>query len=377
MMSYSLLNQQSTTAGSTGTFYNASQAVTASYIMADFNLFPQLRLIGGARFENTNLKVKGGVPLPPSLFPPEQYPNFAAGGSGLAKIQQLDLLPAVGATFNLMENVNFRFAWSQTLARPSFKEMGPVLTKDFTADEYFLGNPNLQLSKANNYDFRAEWFPRAGEVVAVSLFYKDLQKPMEQQAKFNQTAQVPYLQYENSPNGIIYGVEIEARKRLDQAASWLKDFSLYFNYSQIQSSVPLDPVVAQVLEDNGQPATDRPLQGQPTYIINAGLNYDNEEYRFYAGLYYNITGPLLYAVGSPENVGTADELYYPDIYEQPAPSLDFNLTQGVTENWRLTFRGKNLLNPFFNRTQTYNGTEYIYSSYARGWDVSLNASYSF
>jgi outer membrane receptor protein involved in Fe transport len=108
--------------------------------------------------------------------------------------------------------------------------MGPVLSKDFTSDEYFLGNPNLQLSKANNYDFRGEWFPRAGEVLAVSLFYKDLNKPMEQQAKFNQQALVPYLQYENSPNGTIYGVEIEARKRLDQVASWLKDFSLYFNW---------------------------------------------------------------------------------------------------------------------------------------------------
>jgi len=377
MMSYTLYNQQGTPDTATGTFYNASQAVTASYIMADFNLFPQLRIIGGTRFENTNLKVKGGVPLNPLLFPPEEYPQFKEGGSGLAKIQQLDLLPGVGATFNMADNVNLRFAWSQTLARPSFKEMGPVLTKDFTADEYFLGNPNLQLSKANNYDFRVEWFPRAGEVLAVSLFYKDLQKPMEQQAKFNQTLGVPFLQYENSPNGIIYGVEIEARKRLDQVSSWMKDFSLYFNYSQIQSSVPLDPVVAQVLEDNGQPANDRPLQGQPEYIINAGLNYDNEEYRFYAGLYFNVTGPLLYAVGSPSNVGTADELYYPDIYEQPAPSLDFNITQGVTENWKLTLRGKNLLNPFFNRTQTYNGIEYNYSSYARGWDVSLNAAYSF
>ena len=377
MMSYTLYNQQGTPDTATGTFYNASQAVTASYIMADFNLFPQLRIIGGTRFENTNLKVKGGVPLSPLLFPPDEYPQFKAGGSGLAKIQQLDLLPGVGATFNMADNVNLRFAWSQTLARPSFKEMGPVLTKDFTADEYFLGNPNLQLSKANNYDFRVEWFPRSGEVLAVSLFYKDLQKPMEQQAKFNQTLGVPFLQYANSPNGIIYGVEIEARKRLDQVSSWMKDFSLYFNYSQIQSSVPLDPIVAQVLEDNGQPATDRPLQGQPEYIINAGLNYDNEEYRFYAGLYFNVTGPLLYAVGSPSNVGTANEVYYPDIYEQPAPSLDFNITQGVTENWKLTLRAKNLLNPFFNRTQTYNGTEYTYSSYARGWDVSLNAAYSF
>jgi TonB-dependent receptor len=377
MMSYSLFNQQSTTSGATGTFYDASQAVTASYLMADFNLFPQLRLVGGTRFENTDLKVKGGVPLPPSLFPPQQYPNFAAGGNGLAKIQQLDLLPAVGATFNLMENVNLRFAWSQTLARPSFKEMGPVLTKDFTADEYFLGNPNLQLSKANNYDFRVEWFPRAGEVVAVSLFYKELQKPMEQVAKANPILDIDYLQYDNASTGLVYGLEIEARKRLDQLSSWLKNFSVYFNYSQIRSSVPLEAETARILEENGQSGGNRPLQGQPEYIINAGLNYDNEEYKFYAGLYFNVTGPFLYAVGSPSGIGTADENYYPDIYEQPAPSLDFNLTQGLTDNWKLTFRGKNLLNPFFNRTQTYNGVEYIYSSYTRGWDVSLNASYSF
>jgi TonB-dependent receptor len=377
MMSYSLFNQQGDPGTATGTFYNAQQAVTASYVMADFNLFPQLRLNGGARFENTDLKVKGGVPLPSVLFPTNTYPNFGPGGNGLAKIQQLDLLPAVGATFNLTENVNLRFAWSQTLARPSFKEMGPVLTKDFTEDEYFIGNPNLKLSKANNYDFRAEWFPRAGEVLAVSLFYKELQNPMEQQAKYSRQLLLDYLQYENSPTGIVYGVEIEARKRLDQVASWLKNFSVYFNYSQIQSSVPLPPETAQVLQKNGQSAANRPLQGQPEYIINAGLNYDNEEYRFYAGLYFNVTGPFLYAVGSPSDLGTPNERFEPDIYEQPAPSLDFNLTQGLTENWKLTFRGKNLLNPFFNRTQTYNGVEYIYSSYTKGWDVSLNAAYSF
>jgi outer membrane receptor protein involved in Fe transport len=256
--------------------------------------------------------------------------------------------------------------------------MGPVLTKDFTSAEYFLGNPNLQLSKANNYDFRAEWFPRAGEVVAVSLFYKDIQKPMEQQAKFDETLQLPFLQYENSANGTIYGGEIEARKRLDQVASYLKHFSLFFNYSQIQSSVPIPQKTANILAKTGQPTSGRPLQGQPEYIINAGLNYDNDEAKFYAGLYYNVTGPFLYAVGSPAGVpGTPAETFFPDIYEQPAPSLDFNITQGITENWRITFRGKNLLNPFFNRIQTYNGTDYTYSSFTKGWDVSLNAAYSF
>jgi TonB-dependent receptor len=379
MMSYTLFNQSGDENSNAGTFYTASQQVIASYLMADFDLFPSLHLNGGTRFENTNLQVKGSNKLSKFLYDKDEYPNFVGGtGSGLAKIQQLDLLPAVGATFKLTEGVNLRLAWSQTLARPSFKEMGPVLTKDFADDEFFLGNPNLKLSKANNYDMRAEWFPRAGEVVAVSLFYKDLSLPIEQVTFNNPNYNLQYFQYQNSPNGIVYGVEVEARKRLDQVASWLKNFSIYFNYSQIQSSVPLSPGTVDILEESGQNASNRPLQGQPEYIINAGLNYDNDEYKFYAGLFYNVTGPFLYSVGSPavdpfgKVVG-----FLPDIYEQPAPSLDFNLTQGITDNWRITFRGKNLLNPLISRTQTFNGTEYTYQNYTRGWDVSLNASYSF
>ncbi|NBR46570.1 MAG: TonB-dependent receptor [Verrucomicrobia bacterium] len=165
-----------------------------------------------------------------------------------------------------------------------------------------MGNPALQLSKANNYDFRAEWFPRAGEVLAVSLFYKNLQKPMEQQARYSTQLLIDYLQYDNAPNGIVYGLELEARKRLDQVTSVLKDFSIFFNYSQIRSSVPLPSETERILQKNGQPAGNRPLQGQPEYIINAGLNYDNEEYKFYAGLYFNVTGPFLYAVGTPSDI---------------------------------------------------------------------------
>lgn len=253
-----------------------------------------------------------------------------------------------------------------------------MVTKNFTDDTFFLGNPDLQLSKANNYDFRTEWFPRAGEVVAVSLFYKKIIAPMEQTAFYDQVDQQQYLRYTNAPsNGIVYGIELETRKRLDQIAPPLKNFSLYFNYSQIISSVPLDSEVSQILANNNQPTGSRPLQGQPEYIINAGLNYDNDEYRFYAGIFFNVTGPFLFSVGEPFGAGTQDATYFPDVYEQPAPSLDFNLTQGITQNWKLTFRGKNLLNPFFNRTQTYNGTEYIYSSYTKGWDLSLNATYGF
>jgi TonB-dependent receptor len=365
MMSYSIFNQAGDPAINPGTDYNASQGVTASYLMADFKPFPQLTLVGGARFENTNLKIFGATNLPSRYF---------GDFNGFSKIQQLDLLPAVSATFELTQGVNIRMAWSQTLARPSFKEMGPVITKDFTADSYFIGNPQLQLSKANNYDFRVEWFPRAGEVLSLSLFYKDLQAPLEQTSFYDDITDLNFFKYVNAPSGTIRGLEFEARKRLDQLSSTLRQFSLFFNYTYIASSVPVTGQAAEFVDQS-----TRPLQGQPEYVINAGLNYDNDEYRFYAGLFYNVTGPLLYAAGSPfVEPGTTKVLsYFPDIYQQPAPSLDFNLTQGLTDNWKITFRGKNLLNPWNNKTQTLNGTEYIYSSYTKGWDLSLNAAYSF
>ena len=366
MMSYSIFNQAGDTGANgnnPGTDYQASQGVTASYLMADFKPFPQLTLVGGSRFENTNIKIYGATNLPTRYF---------GEFNGLAKIQQLDLLPAVSATFELTQGVNIRMAWSQTLARPSFKEMGPVITKDFTDDSYFLGNPDLQLSKANNYDFRVEWFPRAGEVLSLSLFYKDLQAPLEQTSFYDPVTELNFFKYQNASSGTIRGLEFEARKRLDQLSSALRQFSLFFNYTYIASSVPITGQTADFIDQS-----TRPLQGQPEYVINAGLNYDNDEYRFYAGLFYNVTGPLLYAAGAPVVEDGRVITFFPDIYQQPAPSLDLNITQGLTDNWKLTFRGKNLLNPWFNQTQTLNGTEYIFSSYTRGWDVSLNAAYSF
>ena len=108
-------------------------------------------------------------------------------------------------------------------------------------------------------------------------------------------------------------------------------------------------------------------------MLNAGLNYDKPEYRFYAGVYFNVSGEFLYAAGG----GTSSADFVPDAYEQPFPSLDFNLTQGLTEEWKMTLRGKNLLNPFYRITSTYQGVEYDTLTYTKGWDLSLNVSYSF
>jgi hypothetical protein len=104
------------------------------------------------------------------------------------------------------------------------------------------------------------------------------------------------------------------------------------------------------------------------------LDYNNVQAGFYSGLFYNVTGPLLIAAGGEGGAGLG---YLPDVYEQPAPSLDFNLTQTFADNWKFTFRGKNLLNPLFQQTVTFNGVEKTYLSYTKGWDLSLSMAYGF
>jgi len=349
-MSWTLRN----TGGDLGTTYNAYQQVLASYVMTDFRLFPQLTFTGGTRFENTNIQVEGPVS---TLFP--------TPAAATADIQQLDLLPAAAATFQLLPEVNFRLAWSQTIARPSFKELGPVVTQDFSDATIFVGNPDLKLSNINNYDVRIEYFPRAGEVIAVSGFYKSIKKPMEQ--AIYKLGDAQFYRYTNNSTCTLWGAEFEARKRLDQCHEYLKNFSVNFNATYIQSEVPLGTDQLAKARDAGNYATSRPLQGQPLYIINAGLSYDDQPNGFFAGLFYNVTGPYLYAAGYD----------LPDIYEQPAPSLDFNLTQEFADHWSFTFRGKNLLNPIFRQTITYQGSEVDYLAYTKGYDVSLGLKYGF
>jgi TonB-dependent receptor len=262
--------------------------------------------------------------------------------------------------------VNLRLAWSQTIARPSFKEMGPVVTQDFSDATIFVGNPQLKLSHVNNYDVRIEYFPRGGEVIAVSGFYKSIKAPIEQ--SIFQLGDTQFYPYQKNQNGTLWGAEFEARKRLDQCHEYLKNFSVNFNATYVQSEVPLSAEQQRIAQTRvGNYSTTRPLQGQPLYIINAGLSYDDQPNGFFAGLFYNVTGPYLYAVGYD----------LPDIYEQPAPSLDFNLTQEFADHWAFTFRGKNLLNPVFRQTITYQGNEVDYLAYTKGYDVSLGLKYGF
>ena len=47
-------------------------------------------------------------------------------------------------------------AYSETVARQTFKELTPILQSDYVGGPVFTGNPSLQMSNLKNYDLRVD-----------------------------------------------------------------------------------------------------------------------------------------------------------------------------------------------------------------------------
>ena len=118
-----------------------------------------------------------------------------------------------------------------------------------------------------------------------------------------------------------FGLELDIRKSLDFIH--LPDLSLSVNAAWIQSKVSFP-------KDSRE--TDRPMQGQSPYLINAGL-FCNSDLRhpdkkwkkgWTASLLYNTIGKRIIGVG--RSVGTSEtDVRVPDSYEMPRHLLDLNI----------------------------------------------------
>jgi len=340
------------------TVYDAEQDVKAGYLMLDLPLFPKLRLVGGVRYEGTDMSVHS-----------ESYRDNEVTGlkTNDSVIEQDDVLPSVGAIFSATKNMNVRVSYSQTVARPSFREMAAYFSYDPTINDYIDGNPLLQMTSIDNYDLRWEWFPRAGEIFSVSLFYKDLKNAIERGDVKQEGDTITFF---NREEATLYGIEFEARKTLDFIDRSLRYFSLGGNLSIIESEVDLtEEELINKREQNPDPDETRPLYDQSPYIANLDISYSNPFSGTVASLLFNMSGERI----------AITKLNTEDVYEQPAPSLDFLFSQRIGRNMTVRLGVRNLLDPKIERLYGRHGeagTE-PYDSYRRGRTYGFALSYDY
>jgi hypothetical protein len=285
--------------------YDGLQKISAWYYMADVPLTSSFKMIGGVRFESTDLSIKnkpdrdefGNVIatwLPPGstgpsivVQPGAVYPN----GPDVS-FQQDDALPSIGFEFNPWEPIILRGSYSETVARQTFKELSPIQQSEYLGGDVFIGNPGLQMSSLKNYDLRFDYTPSEGSLFSFSWFYKDVKDPIEYVQGF---ADFPYTYPINYPEGELDGWEIEIRQELERLWKDLHGFSLGANATFISSQVTLPDDEAQKLADFGAPSPTRDMTNAPEHIYNLYLTYDLEKTGTQLALFYTITGDTLVA----------------------------------------------------------------------------------
>lgn len=311
--------------------FDANQNTAAIYVSNEFKIVEKLKTILGVRAEQfTSLFTgEGRLDGQTLVFDNEKL------------LDELDFFPSANLIYEVQSNTNLRLSYSRTTARPSFKEKSLVQIVDLLTGITFLGNIDLQPSYIDNFDIRFEIFGDDAQMFALSSFYKKFKDPIELVA-FSNIAPNNFTP-RNAPSADVLGVEFEARKNFGFLWDGLKNLSINFNLSVIESRIEMNKGEGEEFESRktfartGEKISDtRALQGQSPFLINSSLQYNNENLGLETGVFFNVQGKTLEVVGFGKN---------PDVFVQPFNNLNFNISKtiGKEKNSSISFKADNIL----------------------------------
>lgn len=324
--------------------YTGDQTVNAAFLMGDATL-GKWRLIGGVRYEDSEQTV--------TTFNP-----FSTSVPVAAELLNRDWLPALNVVYMVSGRTNIRLAASRSLNRPEFRELSPYNFVEVTGGRSIAGNPDLKQATLDGIDLRWETFPDAGEVIAVSAFYKRINDPIE---RYVQATSELRTSWTNADLATLAGIEVELRRSLAVLTPALRWWSMNFNYSFVDSDVTIPDAALSVITN-----TNRPLQGQAEHVGNVALQFYQPTWGTMVRLLYSYTGERLTDVGA---------YGLPDIYENGFESLDLVYTQQLdflVRGLELKLAGTNLLDSVQEYTQ---GAE-LQRAYSTGRTLGLSLAYS-
>jgi len=320
--------------------YDATNESDAFYAEVEFNFDDRFRLNFGARHEEFNQNVR-------------TFDLFRDVEVSAAQESE-DVLPAFSGTY-IHGDHQFRVAYSETLSRPDFRELSPAAFTNPLTGREVVGNANLKIANIRNYDFRWEWYFGFGDYMSLGLFYKEFENPIESVVQPSAEARQTFTNAEAGENA---GVELELSKRLDFLGDRWEDFYVQTNISFIDSEVTIAEKDRGILT-----STSRALQGQSDWLFNAQIGYEP---------FSGTTATILYHYFG-ERISEVGVEGAPDLIEQPFGELNTVFMYEFNDGWRMTLKGKNLLDEKSEVTQG----GLITTGFNRGREISIKVDYQF
>ncbi len=340
--------------------------ISAGFIMIDYAISFPLRITGGVRIESSKLftDVVEFDSLGLAENDPRRIYDTANPLANPGKLNEVDILPSINIIYKLKQDelapVNLRLNFSQTLARPSLRELSDVSALDYELRARVYGNSNLKTVHINNYDARLEWYFKSNDNISVSLFYKNFKNHIELVNSAGFT-------WQNVDKSYTQGIEIEGKKNITKSLEFAANITLVNSKTSfvrkrvdtangIKTYIPIDTI-------------SRTMFGQAPYAINGILSYSLDSIRLNVTISYNVQGPRL--------VISSDKKEEPDVYEMPRNLLDLKVAKKLGKHFGVSFTIKDILNAPVRRSYKYGSDFNVldYDKFTYGTNYIFSVSY--
>ncbi len=226
--------------------FEAEERVAAGFLMGQVE-FDGWNLLAGVRVEHTSGEYRANELL---------YRGGAFTGAirpAIGETSYTDVLPGVHVNVFPRRNLTMRFAWTNTLGRPSYSQLAPISALDDILNEngtyaggLSSGNPDLKPFRSMNVDASIEYYIGSG-LFSVAPFYKRIDNPIYGLSYFETNVthndrfyeRLSYSQPANADAGRIAGVELSYQNYFSFLPAPWDGLGMNLNYTKTDSSVTL------------------------------------------------------------------------------------------------------------------------------------------
>lgn len=334
--------------------YGADEDVIAGYLLGRWES-SELLVIGGVRYERTDVKLNGYV-----------VDEDALTADPIAFDNDYDhWLPSLNLRYSPTDDVVLRAAGYRSIVRPKLSKLAPRISVN-EDDEYEFGNPNLKPYEAWNIDLSAEYYFANNGALSAGFFYKDVKNFIVDTEvggpdsflgfDFVEGATIPI----NGDSGEIYGFELSYSQALDMLPAPLDGLLVQANYTYTDATgtVPTDM-------DPTDPR-DIMLPTTSKHTFNAVLGYEKGPVSLrLAGTYRD---KMLEEIGD-----VAEE----DRYARDHFQLDLSAKYRVTQNVQIFYEWVNINNAKYVAYNKFGGRKNLLQYEEYNWTMKFGAKVNF
>ena len=185
--------------------------------------------------------------------------------------------PSAHFSAELNEKSTIRLSLAQTVKRPSFKQLAPIMQTDEPEDgDVKQGNPFLDDEVSMGIDVGYEHTFSGSGIVGFNVFYRDISDVIEE-AGIGATEDGGTLySYTNSGDGSVWGLEMDLNAPLSE------DTGFFANLTLLDSKI-----------DDQFTSSERRFRDQPDYIYNFGVTHNIPQWETSVGFSYQKQGDSL------------------------------------------------------------------------------------